>query len=117
MGHAYLSSAEWRNLRSSLGFVYHPIPLSPPPPRENFFPGFLGLCLGGLRDKKKEGKKSPLVSAPQNHHPEPSCHPTWIKVPSAVAAGMLTSPSALMWAGVVGGAEARGIRSPGLNKT
>lgn len=59
-------------------------------PRENFFfPGFLRLRLGGLRDEK-EGKKSPLVSAPQKQHLEPSCHPTWIKDPSVVAAELLT---------------------------
>lgn len=87
-GHAHLSSAEGRNLRSTLGFVHHPVPLSPPG-RIFFFPGFLRLCLGGLRDEK-EGKKSPLVSAPQKHHPEPSCHPTWIKGPSVVAAELLT---------------------------
>lgn len=87
-GHAHLSSAEGRNLRSTFGFVYHPVPLSPPG-RIFFFPGFLRLCLGGLRDEK-EGKKSPLVSAPQKHHPEPSCHPTWIKGPSVVAAELLT---------------------------
>ncbi len=46
-------------------------------------------AFGGLRDEK-EGKKSPLVSAPQKHHPEPSCHPTWIKSPSLVAGELLT---------------------------
>lgn len=29
-GYAHLTSDEWRNLRSTLGFVYHPIPLSSP---------------------------------------------------------------------------------------
>lgn len=44
--HAYLSLAEWRNLTSSLGFVYHPTPLSSPW-GEPFFPGFLRQCFGG----------------------------------------------------------------------
>lgn len=26
----------------------------------------------------------------QNHHLEPSCHPTWIKSPSVMAAALLT---------------------------
>lgn len=71
---------------------------------------------------KKEGKKSPLVSAPQKHHPEPSCHPTWIKGPSLVAAELLTRCLTLGrgvggGVGVEGGAEGKGIRGPGLNKT
>lgn len=84
---AHLSALQRRNRRSSLWFVCHPIRLSP---RELlFFPGFLWLYLGGLRDEK-EGKKSSLVSALQKRHPEPNCHPTWIKGPSVVAAELLT---------------------------
>lgn len=66
-----------------------------------FFPGFLWLCLWGLRDEK-EGKKSPLVSAPQKQHPEPSCHPSWIKDPSLGAAQLLTWCFTHEW-GVGGG--------------
>lgn len=79
--------------------------------------------MGGiLRDKKKEGKKSPLVSALQNHHPEPSCHPTWIKVPSVlVAVGLRARRLTLglrCGRGQRGGAEGGGIRRPrDLNKT
>lgn len=78
-------------------------------PRTAFFPGFLWLYLGGLRDEK-EGKKSSLVSALQKRHPEPNCHPTWIKGPSVVAAELLTWYLTLSQ-GVGGG------REPGLNKT
>lgn len=95
----HLSFVEWRNLRTTLGFVYHPISLSRP--GEFFFPGFLWLYLGGLRDEKG-GKKSPLVSALQKQHREPSCHPTWIKGPSVVAAELLTRCLTLGW-GVGGG--------------
>lgn len=49
MGHAYLSSSEWRNLRSSLGFVYHPIPLSHPPPPGEFFPRIPAAVFGGFK--------------------------------------------------------------------
>lgn len=104
---AHLSALQRRNRRSSLWFVCPPIPLSP---RELlFFPGFLWLYLGGLRDEK-EGKKSSLVSALQKRHPEPNCHPTWIKGPSVVAAELLTWYLTLSQ-GVGGG------RAPGLNKT
>lgn len=54
-----------------------------------FFPRIPAAVLGGLGGGK-EGKKSPLVSAPKNHHLQPSCHPTWIKSPSVMAAAPLT---------------------------
>lgn len=103
----YLPLNEWRNRRSTLGFVYHLIPLSAS--EEFFFPGFLRLCLGGLKDEK-DGKKSPLVSAPQKQHPEPSCHPTWIKNPSLVAAELLTWCLTLS-RGVGGGRRVRALES------
>lgn len=70
-------------------------------PLENFSQDSCGCVWGGLRDEK-ERKKSPLVSAPQKQHLEPSCHPTWIKGPSVVAAGLLTWCLTLGW-GVGGG--------------
>lgn len=83
-----------------------------------FLAGFLWLCLGFLRDEK-EGKKSSLVSALQKQHPEPNCHPTWIKSPWVMAAELLTWCLTLSRGvgGVGGGAEGKGIRAPGLNKT
>lgn len=59
------------------------------PREEFFFPRIPVTVFGGLKDEK-EGKKSPLVSAPQKQHVEPSCHPTWIKGPSLVVAELLT---------------------------
>lgn len=83
--------------------------------RQIFFPripvAVFGVGVGGwgvLRDKKKKGKKSPLVSAPQIHHLEPSCHPPWIKSPSLVAAGLLTWCLTLSCGVEGGGGRSRG---------
>lgn len=83
-----------------------------------FFPGFQWLYLrGGLRDEKKERNKSPLVSATQKQHREPSCHLTWIKGPSLVAAELQTWCLPLGQGVGVGGGGRGWSWGCGLNKT